>query len=208
MSRDLLGVYQPGSSFLHRMPAGAKIAALAAISLLTVLGSSALLTALVLATALALLLVARARAALVLRTLRGMLVMMTLLALYQAWQRGPERAFTVVGALVALILLATVLTVTTSVDEMLDAITRACRPLRRVGVDPELVALAFSLLIRGIPTTLAIAAETAQAAKARGLERDPRALLTPMVIRVVAHAHATGEALHARGIGDDRPGPD
>jgi len=98
--------------------------------------------------------------------------------------------------------MATVLTVTTPVDEVLDTVTRALRPLRRVGVDPERVALAFSLMIRAIPTTIEIADETRDAAVARGLQRDPRARLTPMVIRVVAHARTTGDALHARGIGD------
>jgi biotin transport system permease protein len=65
-----------------------------------------------------------------------------------------------------------------------------------------MVALAFSLMIRGIPTTIQLASETRQAAMARGLERNPRALVTPMVLRTVAHARATGEALHARGVGD------
>ena len=75
----------------------------------------------------------------------------------------------------------------------------------RHRVDPEAVALAFSLTLRAIPTTIAIADETRDAAVARGLERSPRARLTPLVIRVVAHARATGEALQARGIGDDPP---
>lgn len=202
MSHDLLGVYQPGHSLLHRMPAGAKIASLALISVVTVVWSSPWTTAMVLLLAAILLLVARARLWHVVRTLRGFAVVMTILIAYQVWQSGVERAFTVVVGLVSLILLATVLSVTTSVDEMLDAITRACEPLRPLRVSPEMVALAFSLMIRGIPTTLMIAAETRQAAKARGLERSPRALLTPMVIRVVAHAKATGEALHARGLGD------
>ncbi|MGZ4466588.1 MAG: energy-coupling factor transporter transmembrane component T, partial [Nocardioides sp.] len=78
------------------------------------------------------------------------------------------------------------------------------RPLRRVGVDADRVALAFALMVRAIPTTLEIATETRDAALARGLQRDPRARLTPMVIRVVAHARATGDALHARGVGDDQ----
>ena len=42
-----------------------------------------------------------------------------------------------------------------------------------------------------------------EAARARGLGRHPRAYLTPFVIRVVARAHETGDALHARGITDD-----
>ena len=106
------------------------------------------------------------------------------------------------GDLLTLVLLATVLTVTTPVDEILDAVTRALRPLRRLGVDADQVALAFALMIRAIPTTVEIADQTRDAALARGLQRDPRARLTPLVIRVVAHARATGDALHARGIGD------
>jgi len=200
---DLFGVYQPGSTFLHRTPGGAKVLALTALSVATVVVRSVETSATVLILAAVLLAVARPRPRLVLRTLRGLLLVMTLLAAYQTWQRGWEHAFTVVGALLALILLATVLTVTTQVDELVDTITRALGPLRRLGVNPELVALAFSLMVRGIPTTLEIARETRQAALARGLERDPRALLVPMVIRVVAHARATGDALHARGIGDD-----
>lgn len=199
---QLLGAYRPGASFLHRMPAGAKLLAMAALSVATMVYRSPATSVTLLVGVTALLVVARVRLPLLARTLRGLLLMMGLVAAYQVWQQGWQHAVTVVGALVGLILLATVLTVTTSVDELLDTITRTLRPFRRLGVDPELVALAFSLLIRGIPTTLGIATETRQAAMARGQERNPRALLTPMVIRSVAHARATGEALEARGIGD------
>ncbi len=198
----LFGIYQPGATFLHRMPAGAKLLAMAAISVVTVVFRSPVTSVGLLAVVIVLLAVARVRLALLLRTLRGLLVVMTLITAYQVWQQGWAHAVTVVGALVGLILLATVLTVTTSVDEMLDTVTRAVAPFRRFGVDPDMVALAFSLMIRGIPTTIELASETRQAAMARGLERNPRALVTPMVLRTVAHARATGEALHARGVGD------
>lgn len=200
---DLLGVYRPGSSVLHRLPAGGKLVGLAVISVVTVALGSVVTTAAVLGLALVLLLVARAPVGQVLRTMRGLLIMLALLAAYQTWQQGWERAFTVVGALVALILLAHVLSVTTPVDVMVDAITRALEPLRRLGVNPDLVALAFSMMIRGIPLLFEIARETRQAARARGLDRNPRAFLTPLVIRMIAHARMTGDALHARGIGDD-----
>ena len=130
-------------------------------------------------------------------------MVVVVLAAWQAWQNGWAQAVEAAGDLVALVLLATVLTVTTPVDEVLDAITTALGPLRRVGVRPDAVALAFSLTIRAIPTTIAIADETRDAALARGLERSPRARLTPLVIRVVAHARATGEALQARGVGEE-----
>ena len=92
---------------------------------------------------------------------------------------------------------------TTPVNAMLDAFIRWIAPLRHVGVDPERVALTIGLAIQALPGTIALAVETRDAARARGLGRHPRAYLTPFVIRVVARAHETGDALHARGIGDD-----
>lgn len=108
-----------------------------------------------------------------------------------------------VGTLFALILAASSLTASTAVDDMLDTIVWALRPLRPVGVHPERVALAFSLVLTSIPTVLGLAHETRAAAKARGLEHSPRAYVVPFVLRVVAHAQLTGEALQARGIADD-----
>ena len=134
--------------------------------------------------------------------MRGLLVVVVLMAAYTTWQQGWERAVELTSDLVALVLLATVLTATTPVDEVLDAVTRAIRPLRRVGIDPERVGLAFALVLRAVPTTLDLARQTGDAARARGMERDPRARLVPLVVRSVAHARATGEALDARGIAD------
>ena len=203
MAVSPLGDYQPGTSPLHRLPVGAKLLGLVALSVVAVALRGVATTSGLLVAALVLCLVAGVRLRRAARALRGVLLGLVLLASYQAWQRGGEHAFVVVGALVALVLMATVFTTTTSVERMIDAVTRWLEPTRRFGVRPDLVALAFSLTIRGIPLTLEIASETRDAARARGLERSPRAYLVPMVIRVVAHARATGDALHARGIGDD-----
>ncbi|WP_336660189.1 energy-coupling factor transporter transmembrane component T family protein [Leucobacter sp. USHLN153] len=120
-----------------------------------------------------------------------------------AWAAGALRGYGVVGSLFALILAASAVTASTAIEDMTDTVTWAIGPLRRFGAQPERVALAFSLVIRAIPTTIGIARETRDAARARGLERSPRARVVPLVIRTVAQAHATGEALAARGIGDD-----
>jgi len=205
MATSPLGDFQPGSSVFHRLPVGAKLSGLLVLSVVAVAFRGVATTAVLLVLAVVGCVVAGVRLARAARALRGVLVAMTVLAAYQTWQRGAEHAFVVVGALIALLLLATVFTTTTSVERMVDAITRWLTPWRRFGVDPELVALAFSLMIRGIPLVLTLAGETRDAARARGLERNPRAYLTPLVIRVVAHARATGEALHARGVGDEPP---
>lgn len=199
----LLGLHRPGTTALHRAPAGAKLAALLVAGVVVVAVRSPV--AAVMAVALALGLAAWAGLGLRegARSLRGLVLVLAVLGAFQAWQHGWPRAVESVGDLLALVLLATVVTVTTPVDDVLDALTTALRPLRPLGVDPARVALTFSLALRAVPTTVALAEETRDAARARGLERSPRARLVPLVVRVVGHARATGEALDARGVGDD-----
>ena len=202
MSAELLGLHQPGTTVLHRLPAAAKLLGLMVLGIVVVVVRGPLSALAFLGAGGVLLAWSGARLGLTLRAMRWLLVTAAILGAWTVWQNGWPRAVEVVGDLVALILLATTLTVTTPVDEVMDAVAHGLRPLRRVGVDPEAVALAFSLMLRAIPSTITLAEESRDAAVARGLERSPRARLIPFVVRVVARARDTGDALHARGIGD------
>lgn len=199
----LLGLYRPGTTVFHRLPVGVKLLALTVSSLAVVIVRGAPSALVFLVTAVAISLLARLDIPTTLKALRPVLIVAVLFGAYQIWQRGVPDAVEVVADLFALVILATVFTATTSINDMLDAITRWLQPFRRFGINPDKVALAFSLMMRAVPGTLEIAQETRFAAKARGLERSPRALLIPMVLRTVARAHDTGDALMARGIGDD-----
>jgi biotin transport system permease protein len=199
----LVGVYQPGTSVLHRLPVGPKVAALSAFSLAVVLVRSMPVSFAFLAVAVALAALARLDLRMLVRATRSIVVVAVVFAALQWLLYGPAKATETLVDLVALALAAIVVSATTPVNAMLDALVRWIRPLRRVGVDPERVAMAFTLAIQALPGTVALAVETRDAARARGLGRHPRAYLTPFVIRVVARAQETGDALHARGIGDD-----
>lgn len=200
---DLLGLHRPGTTPLHRLGAGTKLLGLVVLGVLVVLVSGPVTALPLVLGAAGVLAWASGGARPVWRALRGVLLLVVVLGAWLAWAQGWERAVERMADVATLVLLATVLTTTTPIDAMLDAITRGLRPLRRLGVSPEGVALAFSLMLRGVPATLDLARETRDAARARGLERNPRALLVPLALRTVAHARATGQALHARGIGDD-----
>lgn len=203
MSQFIVGNYRPGTTLVHRIPAGPKLGLLALFSIATV-AVPGMWTALgFLAAAIGLAAWVRMPLRSTVRALRPLLFVIVLVTAFQVWQRGWPTAIHVVAGLLAVIIAALTFTASTSIDSMLDAIVRGLGPFRRIGVNPERVALAFSLMIRAIPGIVEIAHETRAAAKARGLERNPRALLTPMAIRTVAHAYETGAALHARGIGDD-----
>lgn len=198
----LVGVHQPGDSWVHRCPTGPKLALLALFSLTVVLTRSAAAAPVFLGVALALAAVAGVRLGTLARATRAILVLALLASALQWWIDGPAKAAETLVDLVALALAAITVSATTPVNDVLDTLVRAVGPLRRLGVDPERVALAFSLAIGALPGTVALALETRDAARARGLGRHPRAYLTPFVVRVVARAHEQGDALAARGLGD------
>ncbi|GAB7004638.1 hypothetical protein JCM18899A_21110 [Nocardioides sp. AN3] len=198
---DGLGVYRPGTSLLHRAPVGPKLLGLIIASIALVVVRGPLSAVVFFAGALAVAALARIPLLQIVRTLRALLLLAVAIALLQWWSIGPARAVESLLDLLTLGLLGLTLSHTTAVTDMLDAFVRWITPLRRIGVDPERVALTVGLAIQSLPATFALVLETRDAARARGL-RTPRAYLTPFVIRVVARAHETGDALHARGIGD------
>lgn len=204
MRRSLpLGIHVPGDSVWHRMPVGPKLSGLVIVSIVVVAMPGPWPACIALAVALGIAAWAGVPARTVALGVRPLLVVLAVLAAFQWWQRGWPTAVEVVATTVALVVAATTFTATTQMDALLDTIVRGLAPFRRFGVDPDKVALAFSLMITSIPAVFAIYDDTRDAARARGLDRSPRATLAPMVIRVVAHAQATGDALTARGIGDE-----
>ncbi len=199
----LVGLYQPGQSVIHRLPVGVKLLGLGALSLTIVLLRSMPASWVFLALALSLSALARLRLRVLVRATRAILLLALGVAGMQWWFYGRDKAIETLVDLVALALAAVVVTATTPVNDMLDAVVRWITPFRRFGADPDRVALTFALATQALPGTVALALETRDAARARGLGRHPRAYLTPFVIRVVARAHETGDALQARGIVDD-----
>lgn len=202
MSDLSAGLFHPGDSLLHRLPVGVKVLGLAVLSVAIVAVRSVTWSVLALALMLGLALLARVPLRSLARAARGVLIIAVVAGAFQWWWYGAAKAIETCLDLLALALGAVVLTATTPLNEMLDALARWARPLRILGVSPERVALVFALTVSALPGTIALARETRDAARARGVDRNPRAYLSPYVVRVVARAQETGDALHARGIGD------
>lgn len=198
-----LGLHHPGASALHRLPAGAKLAGLAVAGLLLVVLRGPLSAVVALVLAVGVLLVARVPLHRTSRGLLPVLVTAVLVGGYQTWARGWAVGVEVAADLLALVVLGTVVTATTRADALLDVLARLARPLRHVGLHPDTVALAIGLFLRTVPVLAQASVEVRDAARARGLDREPRALVVPAAVRMVGHARATGDALAARGLGDD-----
>lgn len=201
----MIGVYQPGNSVLHRLPAGGKLAGLF-VGLFVIVwlerpvemaAAFGVLVLLFLATGLPL----RSWLA----QFKPILWITPFLFGLQWWLADWQAAVMVCGTMVASVGLAGLMILTTPVTAILDVCQRMLRPLRRFGVDPDRVGLVMALTIRCIPLMTEIVNQVSQARKARGitgLSTSIVALAAPAVIRALRAADALGEALIARGVDD------
>lgn len=198
----VLGAYRPGTSLLHRCPAGAKLVGLAVV----LAGLAALRTPLGVTLGLGLVAVLAAVARLGVRAVLAqawpLRWVVLVLGGFQLWSGGPATAYVVVGSLVVAALLAGLLLLTTPTQAVLDALVAGLRPLRRLGVRPGRAGLVLTLTVRSIPVVAGLAREVLDARRARGAERSVRAFAVPLVIRTVRYADRLGEALAARGVDD------
>ncbi|MDG3010909.1 energy-coupling factor transporter transmembrane protein EcfT [Rhodococcus sp. D2-41] len=199
-----LGLYHPGRSLLHRTPAGLKLAALVvAIVALTLVVRRPWQLAPAAAVITLLFAAARLPARLVAAQLRPLVPMLVVIGAFQWIFTGWRRALVVCGVLALSMALASLVTLTTRVTEMLDVTVRVLGPLRRVGVNPDRVGLVLAMAIRCIPLITELVRSVTEARKARGLGFSLRALAVPVVVGALRSADAMGDALAARGVDDD-----
>lgn len=123
------------------------------------------------------------------RAWRGAVLLALVVGAGRTWSGGAAVGTAAGLDVLALVLAAAVLVARTAPDELLDLL-------------PGRLGLAAVLMVGSIPGLVGTVAATREAARARGCERDPRTWLTPAAVRAVARAHATGEALAARGLVD------
>ncbi|WP_420123533.1 energy-coupling factor transporter transmembrane component T family protein [Nakamurella sp.] len=198
----MIGLYQPGDSLLHRLPAGWKLLVmLLAIVGIVLLGAPWQLgvAAVVVAGGFVL---ARIPLRVAWSQLWPMRWFLLFIAIFQVIFTGWERALMTCGTLLLTVAIAALITLTTRVTEMLDVCQRLLGPWRRFGVDPDRAGLVLALTIRCIPLMVEIVGAVSQARKARGASFSLRALVVPSVVRALRRADAIGDALTARGVDD------
>jgi biotin transport system permease protein len=192
------GIYVQGNTPLHRMRAGAKLAALFALgTAVFLIDDLMVIGALFLAVTALLAWLGMPRAALAAHVkflVPLFAIILVAHGLLTDWTTG----VLVVLRFAALIGVATLVTMTTRTAEMLNAIEFALSPLGRLGVDVAKVSLGLSLALRFIPVVARIAAEVREAQRARGLERSVVALVLPVIVRLLRMADDIADAIDAR----------
>lgn len=199
---NLFSLYVPGTTVLHRLGVGWKYLLLLVLTVpALIVGNPVVSVAALLAS---LILLANCRAGL--RYSWGLpvplLILVAVLAAYQLLVGRPDLAVVVGVNLVTAVYASRILTLTTPGPVLIDALVSALRPLSVFGVKPDLVGLAVAIMVRSVPLLLDSFDQVRQAARARGRERNLFLLVTPVVVRAVGQAQATGAALAARGLGE------
>ena len=188
-------LYLPGNTWLHRAPAGLKLAVLALSSSALMWEPSPLL--LLVACALVCLSVRCAGASLrqVWQQLRPLVWMLLVLGGLSVWSQGVWQALEMVLRLFTL-----VVSMTTPLTQMMQVVVWLLGPLQRLGwVNAEKVALGFGLTLRLIPELGVQWQDIREAQLARGLTPSPLTMGVPMLLRTLRRADEIAEAIDARG---------
>lgn len=188
-----------GSSWLHRAPARLKLVLLAGLTLglFFVRGPLPLVAgvigALLVYAALGRPAVAR------LKLFRPLLPILIVIGLLQGVADGWAAAVTAVARLALMVLLADLVTMTTPMLDMMDAIAPLLAPLRVFGLDTRRISLAFALVIRFVPMLLDDWRRREEAWRARTGRRPTLRLIAPWIADLLRLADRVADSLDARG---------
>lgn len=194
------GIGRAGTTPLHRLSAGPKLAALAMVATAlffvdrpVVLGVAAALALLVLRST-------GRRFGEIARDLALPMTVIAALGLVDLLFVDLATALTVVPRLLALAFAAHAVTLTTTTAELTDTFERALGPFDRLGlIDAGRSALTLTLALRFVPLIVEEAREIREAQAARGLGSHPVAVIVPLVVRTLVRAQAVADAIDARG---------
>ncbi|MGY1705358.1 energy-coupling factor transporter transmembrane component T family protein [Geodermatophilus sp. SYSU D00697] len=202
----MLSLYLPGTSPVHRAPAGLKLAVLAGLGVGLFVASRLDVLAAALAAVLVVgLLVARLPAGVLWAQVRPVWIWLAALLAVHLLVTDALTGATAVLRLLTLVLAAAVVTATTRVTALVAVVEVLARPLRLVGVRPARVGLVIAMTLRFIPLVAEQAARIREAQAARGAPRLRAGMLVPLLISVLRLAHTLSEALDARGADDVPP---
>lgn len=191
--------YFPGNSWLHRSPAGVKLAVLmlAGAGLMWVRDWTILL--LVLTVVLVLLYQSGVGVQQLWLQLKTLSWLVLVLVLFTAIAQSPLVALEVGLRMCALLLGALLVSMTTSIARMMEVLIWLLQPLQKLGwVNSERVALVFGLTLRLIPELSVQWQEIREAQAARGLSANPFTMGVPMLLRTLRRAQDIADALDAR----------
>ncbi|MTI16777.1 energy-coupling factor transporter transmembrane protein EcfT [Rhodobacteraceae bacterium RKSG542] len=201
----MISLYIGGTSWAHRLSARFKLVTLFIISLLFIpfpqYWFSLGLLVLVLSAYASL----GERGLLALKVVRPLLWIFGFILAFHVVLGSYAEGVAVVLRLFSMVLIANFVSITTPLEEMMDAVEPLFRPLGFFGVSTRRISLAVALVIRFIPVLLGLYASLQEAYFARTGKRNSWRLLAPFALHTLKMAEHVAEALTARGGAEGLP---
>ncbi|WP_240377857.1 energy-coupling factor transporter transmembrane component T family protein [Bacillus piscicola] len=222
----IIGQYLPGQSFLHRMDARAKLAAVFLLIIVLFLVHTWKGYGLAVIGACGLFFLAGVPFRYIRKGMYPILIFVVFSFLLHAfftqegdilvsvgvltiYTGGLEKGVFISLRLLLLVFVTSLLTLTTSPVDLTDALERILTPLKRLGVPAHEIALMMSIAIRFIPTLLQETEKIIKAQTARGADFGKGSLtaraqafvslLVPLFVRAFKRAEDLAIAMEARG---------
>ncbi len=200
----MISGYLARDTWLHRIPAGTKLLALAAASLAVLPVQDWRLLALGLCIVLGLFTSLGPDALKRLSALKSFAPLLAIIFVLHGLTGDPAAGASAVARLVMMVLLADLVSMTTTMQDMMQALMPLLRLLRPLGVNPKKLSLAVSLAIRFVPVFAANWQARAEAWRARTGRRASWRLIGPFLAETLRMADQVAESLDARGFAHKR----
>lgn len=197
----MMGGFLARTTWLHRLPAGLKLLVLAAISLALLPIREWQLLALCLAVVIGVYGALGRNAVRRLGLFKPIIPLLAVIGGLQGLSSGWEDGASAVLRLVLMMLAADLVTMTTTMSALMDAVEPLFRLLRPLGVNSRKIALSVALVLRFIPVLLASWRAREEAWRARSRRRVPLRIVVLFLIETLRLADHVAEALDARGYG-------
>lgn len=201
----MISSYLSGNTALHRIGAGWKLLGLFFVSMVLLPVNSPLVLGSVLIGALLLLASLGSGMVTVLRSLKPVAFVVVFILSLHGFFGTLEAGVIVALRLASLLLLATLITLTTRLDDMLDALTPVLRPVALIGLSERKLALAIALAIRFTPMLIDVMRQLNEAYRSRSGRNGHVKIVAPLCLHALNAADHVAEALAARGGADGCP---
>ena len=196
----MISLTSDATTWMHRLPAGAKLAGLCAATALLFAQDTVAFHVAALAAVLALYLSGGPRFARAgLRPLRVLWPFVVLVGLWHLVTGDAPAGAVIVLRLVTAVALANLVTMTTGLGQMIAVIRWLTTPLRRLGVKTRAAELGIALVVRFTPALSEKGARLVEAWRARSPRRAGWRIVMPFTVLALDDAEHVADALRARG---------
>ncbi len=194
----MISLYISRITWLHRIPAGAKLAGLAIASMIALPVGSWAVLALACAAVISIYLTLGRPGTERLWSLRLLLPLVLGIGLFQALVMSWEAAWLSVFRILFMVMLADLVTASTPMQDMMRVVLPLFAPFRLIGLRPKALALSVALVIRFIPVLAAQWSAQSDAWRARSGRRPGYKLIIPFISRALARTDQIAESIAAR----------